>query len=61
MDGRIMYTVPPKCEFLTQLILNKIFAAICSRCNNNSDENNDLSITEFSNNKIFMIFHAFIQ
>ena len=24
-------------------------------------ENNNISLTEFSNNKIFMIFHVFIQ
>ena len=64
--GGLCTLYPPKCKFLIQLKRQKkrktkylqqyVQDAIMIQ-----DENNNISGTEFSNNKIFMIFHAFIQ
>ena len=65
MDYVMLYT--PKCKFLTPFKWqkkkekNKMFSAICSNAIIIQAENNNISPTEFSNNKIFMIFHVFIQ
>ena len=67
MDG-LCTLYPPKFKFLTQFKRQKMrktkyFQQIeyVQDAIMIQDENNNISITEFSNNKIFMIFHAFIQ
>ena len=57
---------PPKCKFLTPFKWQKkkrtkYFQQSVQDAIIIQAENNNISLTEFSNNKIFMIFHVFIQ
>ena len=57
---------PPKCKFLTPFKWQKkkrtkYFQQSVQDAIMIQAENNNISLTEFSNNKIFMIFHVFIQ
>ena len=55
---------PPKCKFLTPFKCKtkgtKYFQQSVQEARIIQAENNNISLTEFSNNKILMIFHVFI-
>ena len=66
MDG-LCTLYPPKCKFLTPFKWQKkrkeqnIFWQYVQDAIMIQAENNNISLTEFSNDKIFMIFLVFIQ